>query len=49
MALAVTNIIGVFAAGFGAPFESLSDGKAIAFLKVQNGLRIVKLQVLKQE
>lgn len=34
IALAVTNIVGVFAAGFGAPFESLSDEKGIAFLKV---------------
>lgn len=48
-ALAITNIIGVFAAGFGTPFESLSDGKAIAFLKVRSGIPDVKLQVLKWE
>ena len=46
-ALAVTNISGVFAAGFGTPFESLSDGKAIAFLKVRSEIPDVKLQVLK--
>ncbi|CAF9916363.1 hypothetical protein IMSHALPRED_003055 [Imshaugia aleurites] len=33
-ALAITNIVGVFAAGFGTPFESLSDAKGTAFLKV---------------
>ena len=35
VALAITNIIGVFLAGFGTPFESLSDEKGIAFLKVR--------------
>lgn len=38
IALAVTNITGVFAAGFGTPFESLSDEKGIAFLKVHNAI-----------
>lgn len=38
LALAVTNITGVFAAGFGTPFESLSDEKGIAFLKVHNAI-----------
>lgn len=49
IALAVTNIVGVFAAGFGAPFESLSDEKGIAFLKVRRGVFDIKLQVLKSE
>lgn len=47
VALAVTNIVGVFAAGFGVPFESLDDEEAIAFLKVRNQSLDVKLQVLK--
>ena len=46
MALAITNIVGVFAAGFGTPFESLSDAMGIAFLKVCDGTRDDNLQVL---
>ena len=38
VALAVTNITGVFAAGFEAQFKSLGDGKDVAFLKVRNRL-----------
>ena len=34
-ALAITNIVGVPVGGFGVPFESLSDSKAIIFLKVR--------------
>ena len=49
VALAVTNIVGVFAAGFGAPFESLSAERGIAFLKVRRVLFDDKLQILKME
>lgn len=45
VALAITNITGVFAAGFGSPFESLSDEKGIAFLKVRNATFDAKLQI----
>ena len=43
VALAVTNITGVFAAGFGAPYESLSEEKGIAFLKVRNETHVYSL------
>lgn len=43
VALAITNIVGVYAAGFGTPFESLSEEKGIAFLKVRNRALDVRL------
>ena len=43
VALAVTNITGVFAAGFGAPYESLSEEKGIAFLKVRDEIHVCSL------
>ena len=46
VALAITNVVGVFAAGFGTPFESLSNAMGIAFLKVRDGTRDNNLQVL---
>lgn len=49
IALAVTNITGVFAAGFGTPFESLSGAKGVAFLKVGNVTFDVKLQLIIQQ